>query len=105
MVWALLLKGVLSFEFLFLFVVLLVVLLIAFEDFGIVGHVLLVGRPILLPFLVRVLRVLHVEVDRAHIIVVDSVLNVVEIVVGSWHTDRCKLLHKSVLEVLSLILD
>jgi len=103
MIWALLLENVFGGKFLFLFVVLFVIFLVALEDLGVVSHVLLIWGPILFPFLVSMLWILHVEVDRTDIVMIYSVFDIVKIVMSRRHTDRSKLFNKSILEVLSMI--
>lgn len=48
-------------------------------------------------------HIFQVEVDSSNIIVIDSVLNVLKIVMSHWHTELEKLLVDSLLRVLELI--
>ena len=82
-----LLQWVLSLIFFLLLVIFVVVFLVLPEDLWICGQVLLVGSPVFLVATTLVVGVVKVEVDRGDIVVVYSVLDVLEVFMGHWHTD------------------
>jgi len=77
------------------------------EHFGILAEVLFVGCPMPLSRVVAwlVVRVLHIEVYRGDVVVINPVLDILEVFVGLWHTDLSKFLFNLVCWVLSAILD
>ena len=85
LVGALLFEWVLCVVLPLLSVVALVVLLVASEHFGVLRKVLLIRSPFLVPVAVASLLHVHIEFDLASVVVVDSVLDVLEVFVSSWH--------------------
>lgn len=83
--------------------VLVVVFLVLFEDFRVLSQILLVWSPGSINAIFIVVFVRQVEVYRAHVVVIYSVLDVLEIVMGNWHTQLKKLLVHSLLRVLELV--
>jgi hypothetical protein len=74
------------FEALLDFLETLVILLVLAEYLGVLAHVLFIGQPSLIMRVSRVLRIADVIINSANIIMVDSMLNIIKIVVGKWHT-------------------
>ena len=99
-----LLERVLVSGFLFEFVVLGVILLILVENFGVVRQVLLIRCPGFALLASCVQRVVVIEISRANVVMVDSVLDVFKVFVSDWHTDLTKLVDNLVLWVLSNVL-
>jgi hypothetical protein len=85
-VLALLLHGVLIFEALLHLLEASVVLLILAEDFGVLGHVLLIGQPSLIMWISGVLRIADVVINCTNVVVVNTVLNVVKIIMSQGDT-------------------
>ena len=99
-----LLENILISGFLLELVILRVVLLILLENLGIVRHVLLVRCPglVLLACLMVIVNV--VEIGRANVVMVKSVLDVFKILVSDWHADLTKPVDNLVLRILSNVL-
>ena len=100
----LLFKRVLLLGSLLDFIILGVVLLILVEDVRVVAQIVLVGRPVFVELARGVVGVLHVEVGRGYVVVVDTMLDVLEVLVGHWHANLTEFVNHFVLEVLSSVL-
>jgi hypothetical protein len=100
---ALLCHLILCFKALLNFVVGLVVLVVLAEDFGVAREILLIGGPFLGESFFRVVVVFHLEVSGTYIVVIDSVLNMLHIVVSHWHTDVSELVDHFLLRVLATV--
>lgn len=83
---SLLLQRILVFDSLFELISLRIVLSIHSEDFGVVAEVLLVGNPVLEVGPLLEFRVNPVTVNGSHVVVVDSVLDIVEVVMSHGHS-------------------
>ena len=101
---ALLLQRVLFVKSFFQLVVSSIVLLVRLEYFGVVRHVLLIWSPGLCVVVFGVGRVVHVEVNGSNVVVVDTVLNVFQIVAGHGHAGLTKSVNELSLWVLELVL-
>lgn len=109
---ALLLERVLILGLLLESVILGVILLVLVEHLWIVGQVLLIRSPGLVSLTWGVVGILVIEVSGTDVVVVDSVLNVLEVLVSDWHTNFSKLVnhlvlwvHSDVLQVVILAID
>jgi len=80
-----------------------VVLLVLLKYFWVVGQVLLVRSPSLICRVRRVVVVSHLEISRAYVVVVNSVFDVLHIVVGGGHADVAELVNHLFLGVLSAV--
>ena len=106
LVWSLLLKFVFISEFEFLFVVFLIILLVPLENFWVMSHVLLVRRKFLLPFFVGGLWVADMsKINRSNVVMVNSVFDVIKVIMCRWHAYFSKFIHKLVVQTLTLVFD
>jgi len=80
-----------------------IIFLILSENFGVIRKVLLVRSPFFVEGIGFVSVVLHSEVSRTNVVVVDSVLNVFHVVMCHWVTHFTKLVNHFFLGVLSSV--
>jgi hypothetical protein len=83
--------------------VILVVLRIHLEDLRIMSEFLFVGDPCLIEGAFLMVLIFQVKVDCADIVVVNSVFNVIEVLVGHGHADLTQLVNQFLLGVLLLV--
>jgi hypothetical protein len=97
------LKRVLCLKSCLNFVIFLIIFLVFFENFRVLSQILLIWDPGSINAIFVMVRISKIEVDSAHIVVVDSMLNVLKIIVGNWHTEFEELLVDFLLRILELI--
>jgi hypothetical protein len=85
----LLLEGLLSLESVFSLFESLIVLLIFPEDLGILTHILLVRNPCFIKVALLMVGVFNIIVNSTNVIVIDSVFNVIEVLMSDWKTIFC----------------
>jgi len=104
LIGSLLLEWVLGVVLVLLSVVALVVFLVASEHFRVLRQVLLIRSPFLVPVAVTGFLHVYIEFDLAGVVVVDSVLDVLEVLVRRGHTHLAEHILELVLHVLQMIL-
>ena len=84
-------------------VILFVIFLVLLENFWVLSQILLVWNPRPINCVLTKVLVFEVEIDSADVIVVDSVLDVLQVVMGDWHTQLKQLFVHLLLRVLELV--
>lgn len=84
-------------------IILLVVLLILLENFGVLREVLLIRNPVTMRMLH--IHVLEAIINSARVVMIDTMLNILEVIMSYRHTHLDKALLKLLLRILELILE
>lgn len=82
-----------------------IIFLVALENLRVVAEVLLVWSPSLGVGIFLEVWVVPFKVSSPHVIVVDSVLNILHVVVSHGHAFLTEFVHHFILRVLSVVLD
>ena len=98
-----LLHGVLILEPEFDLVVLLIILLVLLEHLWVLSQILLIRYPRSINAILVMVYIFQVEVYSSHVVMVHSMLNVLEVLMGGGETEFKQLLVHSLLWILELI--
>jgi len=80
-----------------------VVLGVHLEHFRVVSHLLFIRNPSFLMTIFLMRRVFQVKIDSSHIVMIDSMFDILEIIMSHRHTNLSQFIQELILWVLALI--